>query len=102
MKKNIKKLDFIKIAKMYRIFSNPKRLEIVFLLTKKEMSFISLLKILKIRKANLSQHLTLLSKMNFIEKRNEGRNLYCFIKNKKIIKMINLFKELWKKEKVKC
>jgi hypothetical protein len=32
--------------------------------------------------------------MNFVETRQEGRNVYCFVTNKKIIKMIKIFKEV--------
>ena len=99
--KKVKKLNYKELAKMYRVFSSPARLEIVFTLVNGEQSFANLLKILKVKKSNLSQHVTLLKLMNFIETRYEGRNLYCFVRNPKIIKMIKIFRKVLEEKEVR-
>ncbi len=50
-----------KNANIYKILANPKRLEILNILKTGETSVESLLKITKLSKANLSQHLALAS-----------------------------------------
>lgn len=89
-----KKYNYLEVAKIYKIFSNATRLEIIFILSDKEESFANLLKILKISKSSLSQHINTLSMIGFVEVEKKGRNIYCKTSSEKISKMIKAFKAL--------
>lgn len=105
MKTNTKKfssIDYEKIANFYKILSNSKRVQITFILLDGEKSFTELLKILKIRKANLSQHINILKQMNFVKTRQVGRNIFCSIGNQNIMHCAHIFKDHWKSLGLKC
>jgi DNA-binding transcriptional ArsR family regulator len=86
MRKEILKLhsDFCKI------FSNPKRLEILCLLRDGELTVNEITAKLGIPKANTSQHLTLMRMERILTTRREGQNVYYGIANEKICQACSL------------
>lgn len=72
-------------AQIYKILSNPKRLEILNLLREQEMGVEDLGKTLSIAKANLSQHLALLRHARLVTVRSDGLNRYYDIVDPRIV-----------------
>lgn len=72
-------------AELYKILANPIRLEILDILKRGETSVADLIKELKLRKANVSQHLSLLRYANLIEPRREGLTVYYKLTQLKIL-----------------
>lgn len=65
----------------YKALSNPKRLSILKLLgSKSERTVGEIVKALKLRQANISQHLTLLRLAGIIQMRRKGKNVYYHLK----------------------
>jgi ArsR family transcriptional regulator len=64
--------------------ANPKRLQILNLLKNGEMSAGEMVKAMKIPKANLSQHLSVLKQNGILSSRREGTSIYYSIANPKI------------------
>jgi len=89
MKKEILKLH----ADFCKIFSNPKRLEILCLLRDGELTVNEITAKLGIPKANTSQHLTLMRMAHILTTRREGQNVYYGIANKIICQACSLMQE---------
>lgn len=81
-------------AQMCRIFTSPKRLEIINLLRDKELSVGQLSKLANIRQANLSQHLSILREKGIVKSRREGVSIYYSLVNPKILKAFNIIREI--------
>ena len=81
-------------AEICQTLANPKRLEILDLLSKGEKSVSELVALLDIRQANLSQHLAILRQKGVVDTRREGTHIYYKIPNRKIIKAYGLLKEV--------
>jgi ArsR family transcriptional regulator len=64
--------------------ASPKRLQILNLLKNGEMSAGELVKAMKIPKANLSQHLSILRQKGIVLSRREGTNIFYSIAHPKI------------------
>jgi len=89
MKKEIFKLH----ADFCRIFSNPLRLEILNLLRSGELTAGELTRKLGVRKANTSQHLTLMRMERILTMRRDGINVYYGIADEKICQACILMQE---------
>ena len=74
--------------------SNPKRLEIINLLRNGEMSVDELASKMRIRKANLSQHLALMRAKKIVETRREGLNVYYHLTNPKVVKACDTMRQV--------
>ena len=81
-------------ADVCKIFSSPKRLEILNALKDKEMSAGELIEKIGLSKSNLSQHMSILKSKGVIQTRREGLNIYYRISNPKIIQACNLMREV--------
>lgn len=81
-------------AQMCRIFTSPKRLEILNLLKDKELSVGQLGQLAKIPQANLSQHLSILREKGIVKTRREGATIYYSLTNPKIIKAFDIIREM--------
>jgi len=64
--------------------ANPKRLQILNLLKNGEMSAGEMVKAMKIPKANLSQHLSVLKQKGLVSSRREGTSIYYSITHPQI------------------
>lgn len=81
-------------AEICSTIANPKRLKIINTLREKELSAAELLSILKIPKANLSQHMTILRQKGIVAARREGNTVYYRLARPKILKAFDLMREL--------
>lgn len=94
MKSPLPKEAYHKNAHIYKILANPKRLEILNLLKRKEMSCEEMLKITKMPKANLSQHLALLRHNGLVQTRRDGLNIHYKIVDKRIVEPCKILHQL--------
>lgn len=90
-----KKEEIEKQAEVYKVLSNQKRLEIVRLLGEGERSVDELSKALRLRKANVSQHLTHLRYARLVKGRREGTKVFYHLTNPRILKMQDILSEFF-------
>ncbi|MBI4824549.1 MAG: winged helix-turn-helix transcriptional regulator [Nitrospirae bacterium] len=90
----MKKLIFTYQADICKTLGNPKRLEIIEALSNGELNVTELAERLGIRKANASQHLSVLRSKGLIIARREGLNIYYSIANPKIITACGMMREV--------
>mgnify|MGYP001568188445 FL=1 len=96
MKSSFSKATYEKNATIYKILANSKRLEILNLLKKKELAVEKLVRILKLPKANVSQHLALLRHARLVTVRRSGLNAYYKITDPRIVEPCKILHELWR------
>jgi ArsR family transcriptional regulator len=81
-------------AEMCKVFSHPKRLELINLLRDGEMSAGELGGRLGLAPANLSQHLTMMRERHILVSRKEGNVVYYRIANPRLIEAFDLLREI--------
>src|SRR3990167_2505482 len=79
---------------MCKVFTSPKRLEILNLLRDKELSVSQLVKKADIRQANISQHLSILRERGIVKTRRAGKTVYYSLANPKIIKAFDIIRDI--------
>lgn len=94
MKSPLPREAYNKNANIYKILANAKRLEILNLLKMREFSVEEMLKITKLSKANLSQHLALLRHNGLVVDRREGLNVFYRIIDSRIVEPCKILHEL--------
>lgn len=81
-------------AEMCKVFSHPKRLEVINTLRDKEMSVGELGERLGLTSANLSQHLSMMKERHIIVSRKEGNVVYYRIANHRLLEAFDLLREI--------
>src|SRR3990167_350073 len=81
-------------AEVCKAIANPTRLKILDALRQGEQSVQALAKRLKVRKANLSQHLAILRQRGIAATRREGLNIYYRCANPKMLKACEILREV--------
>ena len=81
-------------AEMCKVFSHPKRLELINTLRDKEMSAGELGKRLGLTPANLSQHLAMMRERHLLTSRKEGNMVYYRIANPRLLEALDLLREI--------
>ena len=81
-------------AQICKVFTNPKRLEIISLLRDREKTVNELAEQAGVLQANISQHLTVLRQNNVVTTRRDGANVYYKIANAKILQAFDLMREV--------
>ncbi len=81
-------------AEMCKVFSHPKRLELINILRDKEMSAGELAERLGLAPANLSQHLSMMRERHILASRKEGNMAYYRIANPRLIEAFDLLREI--------
>jgi ArsR family transcriptional regulator len=81
-------------ADVCKVFTSPKRLEIIDALREGEKTVSELATLLGIRQANLSQHLTVLREKKVVLARKEGQSTFYRLANPKILKAFDLMREV--------
>jgi len=81
-------------AEICKSMANPTRLKIIKLLGEGEKSVEELRKKLKLPKANLSQHLSILRQRRIVASRREGLNVYYKCANPKMLKACEILREV--------
>ena len=100
MKSPLPKEAYEKNALIYKILANSKRLEILNILKLNETSVENLIKITKLPKANLSQHLALMRHNGLIVPRREGLNVFYKIVDPRIVEPCKILHQLRHKDLV--
>lgn len=94
MDKNMEERMFQMHAEVCKSMANPTRLKIINLLGEGEKSVEELRKRLKLPKANLSQHLSILRQRRIVASRREGLNVYYKCANQKMLKACEILREV--------
>lgn len=81
-------------SEICKVFSHPKRLQILCLLKAGEQGFQELQEATGLSKANLSQHLGLLRQRGVVLTRRDGQHLYFRIANPKITQACELMHDV--------
>lgn len=81
-------------AEMCKVFSHPKRLELINTLRDGEMSVGELSEKLKIAPANLSQHLAMMRERRILVTRKEGNMVYYRIANPRLLLAFDTLREM--------
>ena len=81
-------------AEICQTLANPKRLKIINILRDQEVSAATLLEILQVPKANLSQQMGILRQKGIVEVRREGNKVFYRLSRPKILKAYDLMREL--------
>jgi len=81
-------------AEICKVFTNPKRLEIISLLRDGEKTVNELTELAGVPQANVSQHLAVLRQNSVVTTRRNGANIYYKIANPKILQACDLMREV--------
>ncbi len=81
-------------ASICQTMANAKRLEIINLLGKGELSVGALAEKMDVKLANLSQHLSVMKSKGILTSRREGVHIYYRVANPKVLKACALMKEI--------
>ncbi len=81
-------------AEMCKVFSHPKRLELINILREKEMSVGEMSQKLGLAPANLSQHLAMMRERHILASRKEGNMVYYRIANPKLLQAFDTLREM--------
>ncbi len=81
-------------AEMCKVFSHPKRLELINTLRDQELSAGELGRRLALSKANLSQHLGMMRERRILASRKDGNVVYYRIANPRLLQAFDMLREL--------
>lgn len=88
-------------AQIYKLLANPKRLEILNIVRNREATVDELSEIIGIKKANTSQHLSILRYLNMVTVRRSGKNAFYKISDPRIVEPCKILNEMWAKKKIR-
>lgn len=94
MKSPFPKKVYEKNAEVYKIMAHPKRLEILNLLKLQSFSVSELVEIMKVPKANISQHLALLRAIGLVKTQRNGLQVIYSIVDPRIVEPCRILKDL--------
>ncbi len=81
-------------AEMCKVFSHPKRLELINTIRDKEMSAGELVERLYLTPANLSQHLAMMRERHILVSRKDGNVVYYRITNPRLLEAFDMLREI--------
>ena len=85
---------FLLHANICKTLANPRRLEIIAALQDEEFTATQLTQKIKISKANLSQHMSILIEKGVVLSRREGINVFYKLSDERITKACDLMREV--------
>ena len=85
---------FLMHAEVCKAMASPVRLKILNALRNGEQSVEAMVRSLKVRKANLSQHLAILRQRGIVATRREGLNIFYRCANPKMLKACAILREV--------
>ncbi|HNY12986.1 MAG TPA: metalloregulator ArsR/SmtB family transcription factor [Candidatus Wallbacteria bacterium] len=88
----LKKSDFLKLSNCLKAMAHPIRLQIIEQLRKGEMNVTEMIKLTKVKQANLSQHLSQLRSKEIVKTRKVGNVVFYSLKKNEVTKIIDLMK----------
>ena len=83
-------------AELFKMLANASRIEILYVLMKKEKNVNALAMDLGLSKSSMSQHLTVMRHRGLLNARREGMNVYYRLENVKIMTICALLHEISK------
>ncbi len=81
-------------ADLCKNLSNPKRLMILALLAKKEMSVGEIAEVIAVPLSNVSQHLSLLKAQSLVQTRKDGQTVHYSLSDRRIILACTLIRSV--------
>jgi len=91
----MEKTDIFELhADLCKTLSNPKRLMILALLAKKEMSVGEIAEVIAVPLSNVSQHLALLKAQSIVQTRKDGQTVYYSLADRRIIEACTLIRSV--------
>ena len=96
MKSPFPKETYNRNATIYRILANATRLEILNILKLREAAVEDLVKILKLPKANVSQHLAILRNARLVRRRVANARVYYTIVDPRLVEPCRILRDIWK------
>ena len=82
-------MNFEKQAELFKVLSNPLRLKILYLLSKKpETSLSEITKESGVRKPNVSQHLAMLKYLRIVKTKRVGKQTFYSLESEEIKKLL--------------
>jgi len=100
MQSPLPKEAYTKNAEVYKVLANPKRLEILNLLKLREFAAAELRSILRLPKANLSQHLGLLRRARLVTVRRSGTQAFYKIIDPRIVEPCSILHQIRQRHKL--
>ena len=85
---------FVLHANICKTLANPRRLEIIAALRDDELNATQLTQKVRISKANLSQHMSILIQKGVVLSRREGLNVFYKLSDERITKACDLMREV--------
>lgn len=77
----IQESELIRLTDLFKILSNPTRIQLLYLLFQQEASVGELAEQLGATQSAISHQLILLKSSNLVKKRREGKQIYYFLSN---------------------
>jgi len=91
----MEKVDIFELhADLCKTLSNPKRLMILALLARKEMSVGEIAEVIAVPLSNVSQHLSLLKAQSLVQTRKDGQTVYYSLSDRRIIAACTLIRSV--------
>ena len=94
-------MEYIELSNIFKVLANPKRLEILDLLSCGEMCACKINELFNITQPTLSYDMKLLKEIEFVVERQEGRNKLYKLNEEKIVEIKTIF-DLLTKNKPNC
>lgn len=89
------KMDkYIEFSKKIKILCEPKRLQIIDLLSRRDLCACEILEYFHISQPTLSSHMKKLEEANFVESRRDGKNIYYRLKEDSLKDVKNFIDEI--------
>ena len=89
------KMDkYIEFSKKIKILCEPKRLQIIDLLSCRDLCACEILEYFHISQPTLSSHMKKLEEANFVESRRDGKNIYYRLKEDSLKDVKNFIDEI--------
>lgn len=90
----VKKESYTKCAELFKVMSNPKRLEIMNIIKDKEVTVNEISALLGTRKSNTSQHLAYLRYVGIVIARRQGKNIFYKLVDPRIVEPCKVLNEV--------
>ncbi len=89
-------------AQIYKALANPTRLMIISSLGEGEKTVGELVKDLSLSKSNVSQHLNYMKAIGLVCSRKEGKRVYYYVSDKRILKAIESVRQILFERFLRC
>ncbi len=89
-------------AEVYKALSNPTRLMILSCLGEGEKTVSEIVSCLKLSKSNVSQHLGYMKAIGLLCSRKEGRKVYYYVSDKRLLKAMESIKQVLFERFLRC